>query len=341
MRVAIVALSFHLNTTQSSGFFIDILRRSFDDFHVISDGDAWYEIPRLKPDILIVWQKIFSPAELECFGVKNIVLVPMYDACPHTKEFWERYRSFKILCFSRALYEFLKGRSFDAFYSQYYGEPARTDIPETRELKAFYWERSRLINWTCIKKLLGDIVVDSLHYHTSSAIAAANRDRPSPEDREKYKITISDWFETQEEYSKILDECSLYFAPRESEGIGLSFIEALSIGICVIAPDAPTMNEYITSGVDGLLYDPQLPLPISLADIEGIRARALSRAKIGRARWLESIPAAIDFIKRPLAGYAPKKHPWVYAKKRGRAVIRHLYKKWKGAVHEDGDLLYP
>jgi Glycosyl transferases group 1 len=326
MKVAFVALSFHLNNTQSSRFFIDILKASFEDLHVVADGDAWYEIPRLKPDVLIVWQKVFSPAELECFGVKNIVLIPMYDACPHTEEFWNRYKSFKVVCFSRMLFAFLERLSFDAIYLQYYGPPVFDHVPENRRLDAFYWERSKIINWNCIKTLIGDITIDTLHYHISGNFTEANSDRPDPSDIRKYGIVMSDWFNTQEEYSKLLNECSLYFAPRESEGIGLSFIEALSRGACVIAPDAPTMNEYITSGDNGILYDPNNPMPISSNGIDGIRERALSHAKIGYERWIESIPRIVDFIKKPMIGYAPKKRPWLYAMKRGRAVARHLYK---------------
>ena len=128
----------------------------------------------------------------------------------------------------------------------------------------------------------------------------------------------------------MLGECSLYFAPREAEGIGHSFIEALSLGLCVVAPDAPTMNEYITNGVNGILYDPFFPQPISLKDIDDIRRRALSLAWEGHERWLESLPGLVDFIKKPMAIYAPKRHPWLYAKKRGRAGLRQLYKKVRG-----------
>jgi glycosyltransferase involved in cell wall biosynthesis len=331
MKVAFVALSFHLNNTRSSQFFIDILKASFDDLHVVPDVEAWFEIPRLKPDLLIVWQKIFAPAELECFGAKNIVLVPMYDACPHTEEFWAPYRPYKVFCFSRSLYGFLKELSFDALFSRYYPEPGLGKLIKSRELNAFFWERSKLINWACIKALLGGIALDSLRYHTSSNISQANPDGPGAADVEKYKIILSDWFETQEEYSRILEGCTLYFAPRESEGIGHSFIEALSLGLCVIAPDAPTMNEYITNGVNGILYDPSHPEPISLSDIDGIRERALSIAAKARAEWLSSIPGIIDFIRKPLPGYAPRRHPWLYARKRCRAIIRNIYKKMTSA----------
>jgi glycosyltransferase involved in cell wall biosynthesis len=327
MRVVFVALSFHLNNTRSSHFLIDILEKVFDDFHVVSDGDAWFEIPRLKPEILIIFQKIYSPEELECFGAKNIVLIPMYDACPHTEEFWNLYRPYKIFCFSRTLYDFLDGRSFQAYFAQYYSKPLVEPHSENHGIHAFYWERSNLVNWSCIRKLLGDIAIDSFHYHRSSNIRAANYDTPSPGDIKDYKISFSDWFETQEEYSDIIEKCTLYFAPRESEGIGHSFIEALSRGLCVVAPDAPTMNEYITNGINGILYDPHLPSQISLSNIGEIRERARALAKKGHAQWLASIPAIIDFIKKPLPGYSPKQHPWIYALRHGRAIVRNLYKK--------------
>jgi glycosyltransferase involved in cell wall biosynthesis len=169
--------------------------------------------------------------------------------------------------------------------------------------------------------------IDSLHYHTSSNITEANRDRPSQDDIIKYKISFSDWFETQKDYLKIVSDCPIYFAPRESEGIGLSFIEALSLGLCVVAPDAPTMNEYITNGINGILYDPYKPHPISLSDIDHIRERALSIAKQAYTQWLDAIPNIIDFIKRPLAAYKPHRHHWIFAKRYTRSVVRHIYKK--------------
>jgi hypothetical protein len=251
----------------------------------------------------------------------------MYDACPHTEEFWTRYKAFKIFCFSRTLYDFLKNLSFSVFYAQYYSRPSYKDIPKTLKLNAFYWERSKLVNWTCIKSLLGDIAVDSLHYHTSSNIAEANYDRPYPPDFKKYTITMSDWFYTIEDYFKILNECSIYFAARESEGIGLSFIEALSLGLCVIAPDAPTMNEYITNGINGILYDPYNPNPVSLSDIDSIRERALLIAKQTYTKWLDAVPSIIDFIKRPMIAYMPHRHYWIFAIKHTRSIARYIYKK--------------
>jgi len=331
MRVVFAALAFHLEHTGSSSFFIDVLKAAYEDFHVVTDGDAWYEIPRLKPDLLIVWQRMFPPEELEGFGVRNIVIVPMYDACPHTEEFWERYRAYKILCFSKALHDFLERRSFRSFHVRYSMEPISPGALERRGgLRVFYWERSLLINWACVRTLLGGAPVESLHYHRSSNISAANPEGPTGEEIGRFHIVFSDWFGSRDEYLAALNDSTVYFAPRESEGIGLSFIEALAKGLCVVAPDASTMNEYIEDGVDGILYDLARPTPLSFSDIDGIRARAVDRAKKDHRDWLAGIPAMLRFVESPLDGYAPRRHPGMYLARRARAFARHWYYRARG-----------
>jgi glycosyltransferase involved in cell wall biosynthesis len=35
----------------------------------------------------------------------------------------------------------------------------------------------------------------------------------------------------------------------------MSLLETMAMGLCVVAPDTPTHNEYISDGITGLLYD--------------------------------------------------------------------------------------
>ncbi|HUX43074.1 MAG TPA: glycosyltransferase [Rectinemataceae bacterium] len=329
MRVALVALAFHLENTKSSLFFINVLRSAFDDFHVVADGDAWYEIPRLKPDLLIVYQRLFSPEELECFGTRNVVLVPMYDACPHTEEFWNRYRAYKVLCFSRTLHEFLEGRSFRSHHVRYFSAPpsALPAPPREKGLRIFFWERSRLIDWACVRALLGESKVEAFHYHRSSNIESGLGELPGEQDVERYHIVFSDWFDSRASYIEALASCTVYIAPRESEGIGLSFIEALAMGLCVVAPNAPTMNEYIEDGVNGILYDPALPKPLSFFGAEAMGKKAADLGKKAHEAWLAALPEMLRFFEEPLPTYRPRRHFALYLAKRGRSIVRHHYKK--------------
>ncbi len=49
----------------------------------------------------------------------------------------------------------------------------------------------------------------------------------------------------------ILKSNTFHIAPKQEEGIGMTFLEAMTIGKIVIAKKAPTMNEYIIHGCNG------------------------------------------------------------------------------------------
>jgi glycosyltransferase involved in cell wall biosynthesis len=43
-------------------------------------------------------------------------------------------------------------------------------------------------------------------------------------------------------------------APRRYEGIGMAFLEAMAMEMCVVAENQSTANEYILSGKNVILY---------------------------------------------------------------------------------------
>lgn len=329
MKTVFLALNFHLKNTKSSSFFIDILKANIPNFSIVNVNNAWHDIPRIKPETIIIWQHVFSQKEIDSWQAKNIIFIPMYDACPHTEEFWNNYKNYKIFCFSKTLYDFLFERNFKVCYSQYYVKPSVQKISNFNKFSVFYWERSKKINWQLVRSLLGNKKIDYFHYHYSTHITNKNNYQPSEEDIQAYNISFSDWFAHPAEYKTILEKTSLYIAPRESEGIGLSFIEALAQGCCVVAYNAPTMNEYINQGIDGYLFDENNinALDFSNKAVQKIRLTSLSRVEKGFKMWEESIPIIIDFIIEPLQNYTPKLNIFLYIYKRLRAEIKYMIKK--------------
>jgi GT2 family glycosyltransferase len=61
------------------------------------------------------------------------------------------------------------------------------------------------------------------------------------------------------------------------------------------------MNEYISHGVNGLLYDPHQGRPVDFSAARAIGARARESMERGHQRWLTSIPALLDFVATPAA----------------------------------------
>ena len=328
MKTAFIDLNFHLEQTKSSQFFIDLCRQHFDDFHLVGANEAWYTIPRLKPDTLILWQSMFQPEEIDSWQAKNVILIPMMDDVQLTDAYWNKYKPYKVFCFCKKLYDFLNERGFSVFYSQYYMEPHFHKATENKP-DVFFWERSSLINWQLVKKLLNGTDVASLHYHYATNISDKNNDRPTQDDIGKYNITFSDWFESQDEYTQLLHKTDLYIAPREKEGIGLSFIEALAEGCVVAAYNDATMNEYITDGADGFLFTEQNAKPFVLKSVAFCRLQEAShkRAENGWETWNKNIPQLFAFFDTPMSNYSPQKAPGIYIFKRIRSEIRHIYKK--------------
>lgn len=315
MKVVFVAMGFHLENTHSTHFLIDILKSIYPDLIIITDGEAWLKIPKIHPDKLFIFQVIFSPEEIDSWGAKEVTFFPMYDACPHTEEFWNKYKQYKIFSFSKTLYIFLSERDFNVCYSQYFIKPN----PVSKDFSfpsVFYWERSPKITWKTVKTLISDNSICNLHYHYSTNVRTKNEERPSSEDINHYNIAFSDWFTDHKEYESILNNTSIYIAPRDSEGIGMSFLEAMANGCVVIAYDAPTMNEYITDGVNGLLFSDKTQQKL---DLSAERLKVLSEATIktvqnGYNNWIESIPRIKDFFDSPMQNYNPHFHfgIWLY-----------------------------
>ena len=251
----------------------------------------------------------------------------MYDACPHTLDFWGKYKKYKIFCFSKTLYNFLKGNDFNTYYSQYYTEPLKDiQIQQKKEYNLFFWERSNKINWAVVSNLISNLNIKHIHYHYSTNIKDKNDIKPTEEEIKKYNIVFSDWFTSQDEYKKILKNSDIYIAPREHEGIGLSFIEAMGYGCLVLAYDYPTMNEYVKNNETGILFSDNTEY-ISLSDKElyNLRLNSYSKAKSGWTEWNNLIPDVIKFIESPLENYKAKRKYSLYIYKRLRAKLRKVY----------------
>jgi glycosyltransferase involved in cell wall biosynthesis len=74
-------------------------------------------------------------------------------------------------------------------------------------------------------------------------------------------------------------------APRTYDGIGQSFLEAMSYGIKVIASDSPTMNEYIRHNHNGYLYRLSAPEPLALTNLPAMCAQAANDVADSHRAW--------------------------------------------------------
>jgi glycosyltransferase involved in cell wall biosynthesis len=243
----------------------------------------------------VVFFQVNPAYYLNFFRGQNIVFIPMYDAFPVSKRRHLLFlRRIKWLCFTEKYRPFLGG--VDCLSVKYFPEP-RPVPPVAREGSFFLWQRRSEVDWRVAKKLVGDARVESFNLH-AACDPGVEFSEPGEEDRGRYNVTVSQWFDSKAELESLMSRYRYFFAPRGREGIGLSFLDAMALGLVVIAPDDATMNEYIDHGVNGYLYDIRDPRPIEFSDYQAVREASIRRIAEGRRKWLDSEPAIVGFIKK-------------------------------------------
>jgi len=280
----------HLSGTHSSDFFIEILAKYFDLTVSPYDG-AWKKVVSKKFDVLFVWQYTGKPEDLLKFCIKNIVMVPMYDDCPNTVQYWKSFYFCKVFCFTKAIYSVARQAGLHSFYAQFFFE---NDVKNTSfSSKAFFWDRGdKVVTSEKVVKLCEQLNIKKLIVHQC---------RSENLQSDTVKIQKTNWFDAKNDYYDVIDTASIYFAPRKSEGIGLSFLEAMSKGKIVIAFDAPSMNEYIINGQNGFLFNESCRIanPKSLRRTFLSNIQEMSQHPLD-LRWKRATPEFIAFFKTNL-----------------------------------------
>lgn len=331
-KILFVNDSWNLYKTKSSLFLVDFLRQKGYEVDIITFRK--FKPSKLnilknaknirnskKYHTIIFFQEIYKMKFLQKLHCKNIIFIPMYDwyQVVDYKIFAEMLENgIKIINFSKTLQNRMlnivemleycseyKGNISTAkvpkkaisdnqlLYLQYFIKPK--EFQDSDISKVFFWQRIEEINFLPLKIIFKNLPV-SIHIH-----AAPDKKNsfihPNQDDEKQYHITYSQWFENKEDMEKLLNTCGIYIAPRFYEGIGLSFLHALSLGKVIIAQDSPTMNEYITHNVNGYLVDFENPKPLDFSNLKIVQENAKKLAAQGYSKWLEDREKIIDFIE--------------------------------------------
>jgi glycosyltransferase involved in cell wall biosynthesis len=306
MRIAFVGHSHHLRTGSSS-FFLERLRaradvqlfwdRSWIDGAPLDVGP----ILRGRFDAVVVWQIEAVAAELARHAVHNLTFVPMYDGCHAMPDsFWASLRDTKVVCFSSTLFEKLQRLGVRSRHARYFPDPAPlAPVAWEGGLRGYFWQRQQDVTWHTLRPLLGAARFERFTLHRAVDPTFGVFVPPTPDEVARHGVRFTDWFADRDAHRRDLAAHHVYFAPRVREGIGLSFLEAMAMGMLVVAPDRPTMNEYLVSGVNGLLYDPERPAALDFTRAAALGARARRTVELGRAKWVRCLDGLVQFVLRP------------------------------------------
>lgn len=312
MNIAYIDHSFHKKTL-SSNFLFNLLKEK----HSVTTywDESWNGGVPIKLGNLLHYDAIVCfqilPTSLTNIGKRhpNVTFVPMLDSYGITahqgrdiRPIFQGLYNIKILNFSKILHYFCQGSGLCSKYVQYWQKPVATSLASPKSgLHGFFWcRRPSQISWATIRKLIGKNQFDSFHLRLIPDPGEPTPELPSPEELHYHNITISDgWFTNKQEYEAILNAANIFFAPRLEEGIGQAMLEAFCRGQCVIAPDCGTMNEYIHSQYNGILYDYKNPTELNFDNIEIICQNALESSKLGYSQWENKKDDIENFITTP------------------------------------------
>lgn len=266
LHAAIIDHSYH-KKTGSSKFFHDFIESFYittiywDDSWNNGSGININEINNRNYDVIFFFQIILDIEEYRRLKCKKIVIIPMYDAVVNkSKEFWIKYRKYIFISYSKKLHQTFIDLGMVSYYIQYFPDITESKLIQRTSDKAFFWYRTTDISPIIVNKLLAKNHKIGLIVHNSPDPGF----KPIKEDEftDFSSVEVTSWYSDKSDYDSKIKECTVYLAPRLLEGIGFSFLEAMAAGCCVIAPNLPTMNEYIIDGLTGILFDPKEPFSI-------------------------------------------------------------------------------
>lgn len=295
--------------TKSADFIIDLLREKYDvttfyyDPYSEDINTAFDSLNEAKFDVVVIWQITPDIRKMQnMLHSKHFVFFPMYDQSGlASDEFWYNYEKVRIICFSKTLALHLKDLGLDYRYIQYFPKPAKYK-KKKNDIGIFFWQRVNKININTILSLFKNMKIDRLHMH--KAIDPQNQFMDI--ESKKINVTYSEWFSNKEELFNKIQEFPIYIAPRPTEGIGMSFLEAMAMGCCVISANKPTMNEYITDGKNGILYNLDNITPLKSFNAERIGYNAYKYICTGYKYWEQNKYKILNWCEEPIKSNVKK-----------------------------------
>jgi hypothetical protein len=247
-------------------------------------------------DVIFFWQVLNPVDELRRLRTQ-VYWAPMYDGETFNPGRWKQLTllGVRIVAFARPIQVQAVRFGLPSLHVRYFPEPAGGRRALRVPARIFIWDRGSL-PVPLLASLFAPSQVDRIVYRgllgeggeVPRELAARYRVEPLP-----------GRFLPREEYRQLLETVDVYVAPRRREGIGLTFLEALAMGKCVVAYDEATMNEYVTHGTNGLLFTETSSFPLDLQGLPTMADGILALRDECHAAWRRSQEELRAFLSLP------------------------------------------
>jgi hypothetical protein len=211
----------------------------------------------------LLFQQYPPPVSLLNDTKAHIVWTPMLDhAAWLPLEWWENLpKHVRIVAFSDWVENICRHFDLPVLRLKHYKNPEDYPAADWGGARSmFYWNRRGLFKAGLLEILCNKLGIEDFYFR-------ADVDPNAPKDAAyhlpgqfgKTRVHEIGGFDDTSRYMEILRRSQVYLAPREIEGIGMTFLEAMASGCAVLSFDGRTMNEYIQQGKNGFLLRPAIP----------------------------------------------------------------------------------
>lgn len=209
-----------------------------------------------------VFCQLPPPPELLEDPDARLVWIPMWDHASGLDEAWWRSLppTLRVVAFSREVSIRARAAGLPTLELRYFEDPDdHRPASWTEGPIAFYWNRTGLVGPEFLAGMCRALGVRELLFRGRlDPQIGAGLGYELPQRLGRTLVTPLET-EDRDSYLRTVARANVFIAPRPREGVGLTFLEALSRGCAVLAHDAPTMNEYIVHGRNGLLFADRSP----------------------------------------------------------------------------------
>ncbi|MGB3973540.1 MAG: glycosyltransferase [Peptococcia bacterium] len=298
-KCAFVVSDWFIHKTKSHKPFLDLFKKEYSvDLY---EGLEWNsELPNrsifeTKYDLIVFFVRLPPSNQLVLLNCEKFVWIPMNDSFKGNLFVTLKYITYqgldlKVVCFSRKLFGWLKF-FFDCKYFQYYPKPC-FKRKSFGKVNVLFWVRRKEITLENVLKVINLDFVNSLLVRFCPDVEM----NFVKKDSNKIKF-VSGWL-SKKKYFGLFDSCNVFVAPRVSEGIGFSFLEAMARGLIVLGNNDSTMNEYVTDSVDGFLFNYKKPVCLNLGSfkLDLVKKNMEARFLAGYNRWCKDKLVLLDWV---------------------------------------------
>ena len=300
-KFTFIDIEFHKKT--KSGFFLFNLISDFYETNFLwvkSQNKKFifnYKKKNLKKN-LFFFQFLPNIRELLTLRNKNLFWAPMYDDIKNKNYFFWLIVSFfniRVISFSRRINKLCKIFKIKFIYLKYFPDiKKKYSKLKKKKISIFFWYRGTVKLYDWINSIDPEYINEIIYFNLKDP--AFKNEKIKNEDKIKYKIKFyyGRFGKKDKIYKSLVDKCDVYVAPREREGIGHSFLEAMAKGKYILSKNEETMNEYILSKKIGNYFEQKM----QIENILNYRYERYKNALKLSNNWNKKKIKLINFLKK-------------------------------------------